>query len=233
MEVLWLSQDPAAQAQRVDSLLACFNLSSSREELQALESPLRALCCLLIYLFVQVDTLSLEDLHAFIAQALCLQGKSASQLMNLQLDYISSRAVQLGSLLVRGLTMLVLVNSACGFPWTTSEFMPWNVFDGKLFHQKYLQSEKGYAVEVLLEQNRSWLTKFHNVKAVVCKACSRESRRIVGRTRWHSHHTGRLGRQGSSSHRTGSTYGHPGQGQTWRNQGPGGRQYEHDQWRRY
>ncbi|XP_021090319.1 constitutive coactivator of peroxisome proliferator-activated receptor gamma isoform X2 [Mesocricetus auratus] len=153
LEVLWLSQDPAAQAQRVDSLLACFNLSSSREELQALESPLRALCCLLIYLFVQVDTLSLEDLHAFIAQALCLQGKSASQLMNLQLDYISSRAVQLGSLLVRGLTMLVLVNSACGFPWTTSEFMPWNVFDGKLFHQKYLQSEKGYAVEVLLEQN--------------------------------------------------------------------------------
>lgn len=72
-----------------------------------------------------------------------------------QLDYINSRAVQLGSLLVRGLTMLVLVNSACGFPWTTSEFMPWNVFDGKLFHQKYLQSEKGYAVEVLLEQNVS------------------------------------------------------------------------------
>ncbi|KAK7806135.1 hypothetical protein U0070_008307, partial [Myodes glareolus] len=97
-----------------------------------------------------------------------------------QLDYINSRAVQLGSLLVRGLTMLILVNSACGFPWTTSEFMPWNVFDGKLFHQKYLQSEKGYAVEVLLEQNRSWLTKFHNLKAVVCKACSKENRRIGG-----------------------------------------------------
>ncbi|ERE82154.1 constitutive coactivator of peroxisome proliferator-activated receptor gamma isoform X1 [Cricetulus griseus] len=233
LEVLWLSQDPAAQARRLDSLLACFNLSSSKEELQAIESPLRALCCLLIYLFVQVDTLSLEDLHAFIAQALCLQGKSTSQLMNLQLDYINSRAVQLGSLLVRGLTMLVLVNSACGFPWTTSEFMPWNVFDGKLFHQKYLQSEKGYAVEVLLEQNRSWLTKFHNLKAVVCKACSKESRRIVGRTHWNSHYTGRLGRQGSSSHRTGSTHGHPGQGQPWRDQGPGGRQYEHDQWRRY
>ncbi|KAL6030064.1 hypothetical protein STEG23_011463 [Scotinomys teguina] len=192
LEVLWLSQEPAAQARRLDTLLACFNLSSSREELQAVESPLRALCCLLVYLFVQVDTLSLEDLHAFIAQALCLQGKSTSQLMNLQLDYINSRAVQLGSLLVRGLTTLVLVNSACGFPWTTSEFMPWNVFDGKLFHQKYLQSEKGYAVEILLEQNRSWLTKFHNLKAVVCKACSKENRRIVGRTHWNSHYTGQL-----------------------------------------
>ena len=72
-----------------------------------------------------------------------------------QLDYIDARAVQLGSLLVRGLTTLVLVNSACGFPWRMSDFMPWNVFDGKLFHQKYLQSEKGCTVEALVEQNVS------------------------------------------------------------------------------
>lgn len=72
-----------------------------------------------------------------------------------QLDYIDPRAVQLGSLLVRGLTTLVLVNSACGFPWRTSDFMPWNVFDGKLFHQKYLQAEKGHSVEALVEQNVS------------------------------------------------------------------------------
>ncbi|XP_046305361.1 constitutive coactivator of peroxisome proliferator-activated receptor gamma isoform X4 [Marmota monax] len=230
---LWLNQEAAAQARRVDALLACFNLSSSRDELLAVESPLRALCCLLIYLFVQVDTLCLEDLHAFVAQALCLQGRSTAQLVDLQLEYISPRAVQLGSLLVRGLTTLALVNSACGFPWKTSEFMPWNVFDGKLFHLKYLQSEKGYSVEALLEQNRSWLTRFHNLKAVVCKACMKENRRIVGRGHWSSHHTGRWGRQGSSSHRTSSSCGHSGQGQPWRDQGPGSRTHEHDQWRRY
>ena len=39
---------------------------------------------LALFCAFQVDTLSLEDLHAFIAQALCLQGKSTSQLMNLQ-----------------------------------------------------------------------------------------------------------------------------------------------------
>ncbi|XP_015354067.1 constitutive coactivator of peroxisome proliferator-activated receptor gamma isoform X2 [Marmota marmota marmota] len=190
LKSLWLNQEPAVQARRLDALLACFNLSSSRDELLAVESPLRALCCLLIYLFVQVDTLCLEDLHAFVAQALCLQGRSTAQLVDLQLEYISPRAVQLGSLLVRGLTTLALVNSACGFPWKTSEFMPWNVFDGKLFHLKYLQSEKGYSVEALLEQNRSWLTRFHNLKAVVCKACMKENRRIVGRGHWSSHHTG-------------------------------------------
>ncbi|XP_063668766.1 constitutive coactivator of peroxisome proliferator-activated receptor gamma isoform X5 [Pan troglodytes] len=84
LKILWLNQEPEIQVRRLDTLLACFNLSSSREELQAVESPFQALCCLLIYLFVQVDTLCLEDLHAFIAQALCLQGKSTSQLANLQ-----------------------------------------------------------------------------------------------------------------------------------------------------
>lgn len=72
-----------------------------------------------------------------------------------QLDHIDPRAVQLGSLLVRGLTTLVLVNSACGFPWRTSELMPWNVFDGKLFHEKYLQSARGCSAEALVEQNVS------------------------------------------------------------------------------
>ncbi|XP_030665857.1 constitutive coactivator of peroxisome proliferator-activated receptor gamma isoform X3 [Nomascus leucogenys] len=164
LKILWLNQEPEIQVRRLDTLLACFNLSSSREELQAVESPFQALCCLLIYLFVQVDTLCLEDLHAFIAQALCLQGKSTSQLVNLQ---------------------------------------------------------------------RSRLTKFHNLKAVVCKACMKENRRITGRAHWGSHHAGRWGRQGSSYHRTGSGYSRSSQGQPWRDQGPGSRQYEHDQWRRY
>ncbi|XP_032341299.1 constitutive coactivator of peroxisome proliferator-activated receptor gamma isoform X3 [Camelus ferus] len=233
LKLLWLSTEPGIQVRRLDALLACFDLSSLKEELQALESPFQALCCLLIYLFVQVDALCLEDLHAFIAQALCLQEKSTAQLMDLQLDHVDPRAVQLGSLLVRGLTTLVLVNSACGFPWTAADFMPWNLFDGKLFHQKYLQSEKGHAVAVLVEQNRSRLTTFHTLKSIVCKACVKENRPVVSRRHWRAHHSGRWGRQGSSSHRTSSGHSRSGQGQHWRDQGPGSRQHEPDQWRRY
>ncbi|XP_074224027.1 constitutive coactivator of peroxisome proliferator-activated receptor gamma isoform X3 [Camelus bactrianus] len=233
LKLLWLSTEPGIQVRRLDALLACFDLSSLKEELQALESPFQALCCLLIYLFVQVDALCLEDLHAFIAQALCLQEKSTAQLMDLQLDHVDPRAVQLGSLLVRGLTTLVLVNSACGFPWTAADFMPWNLFDGKLFHQKYLQSEKGHAVAVLVEQNRSRLTTFHTLKSIVCKACVKENRPVVSRRHWRAHHSGRWGRQGSSSHRTSSGHSQSGQGQHWRDQGPGSRQHEPDQWRRY
>uniref|UniRef100_A0A8D1UCW8 Constitutive coactivator of peroxisome proliferator-activated receptor gamma n=1 Tax=Sus scrofa TaxID=9823 RepID=A0A8D1UCW8_PIG len=220
LKLLWLSQEPGVQARRLDTLLACFDLSSSREELQAVGSPFEALCCLLIYLFVQVDTLCLEDLHAFIAQALCLQGKPTVQLVDLELDHVDPRAVQLGSLLVRGLTTLVLVNSACGFPWKTADFMPWNLFDGKLFHQKYLQSEKGCTVEVLVEQNRSRLTKFQALKSAVCRACVKENRPISSRRHWRPHHSGRWGRQESSSHRTSSGHSRSGQGQHWRDQGP-------------
>ncbi|XP_047625631.1 constitutive coactivator of peroxisome proliferator-activated receptor gamma isoform X1 [Phacochoerus africanus] len=255
LKLLWLSQEPGVQARRLDTLLACFDLSSSREELQDVGSPFEALCCLLIYLFVQVDTLCLEDLHAFIAQALCLQGKPTVQLVDLELDHVDPRAVQLGSLLVRGLTTLVLVNSACGFPWKTADFMPWNLFDGKLFHQKYLQSEKGCTVEVLVEQNgtgegqilgasyyrsmegdcsqRSRLTKFQALKSAVCRACVKENRPISSRRHWRPHHSGRWGRQESSSHRTSSGHSRSGQGQHWRDQGPGSRPYEPDQWRKY
>ncbi|XP_037376617.1 constitutive coactivator of peroxisome proliferator-activated receptor gamma isoform X1 [Talpa occidentalis] len=233
LKLLWLSQEPEVQAQRLDALLACFDLSSAREELQALEGPLQALCCLLIYLFVQVDTLTLEDLHAFLAQALCLPGWSTAQLADLELDHVDSRAVQLGALLMRGLTTLVLVNSACGSPWRTGHFMPWHLFDGKLFHQKYLQLEKGYTAEELVEQNRARLTQFHALKSAVCKACAKENRRIVSGQRWRAHHTGRWARQGSSSHRTSSGHSRSSPGQHWRDQGPGGRPYEPDQWRRH
>ncbi|XP_037673497.1 constitutive coactivator of peroxisome proliferator-activated receptor gamma isoform X2 [Choloepus didactylus] len=230
---LWLNQQPGIQGLRFDALLACFNLSSAKEELQALEDPFKAFCCLLIYLFVQVDSLCLEDLHAFIAQAVCLQGKSASQLTSIQLDYVNSRAVQLGSLLVRGLTTLILVNSACGFPLRMNDFMPWNIFDGKLFHQKYLQAEKGFTVEVLVEQNRAQLTRFHCLKTAVCKACVKDNRRILTRQHWIARNAARWGRQGSNYLRTGYGPGHSNQGQHWGERGSGSRQYEHDQWRRY
>lgn len=62
MNLLWLNQELGTQALRTDTLLACFDLLSSREELQAVEMPFQALCCLLTYLFVQVTLLLLACL---------------------------------------------------------------------------------------------------------------------------------------------------------------------------
>ncbi|XP_029450062.1 LOW QUALITY PROTEIN: constitutive coactivator of peroxisome proliferator-activated receptor gamma [Rhinatrema bivittatum] len=182
LRTLWLTKRSEAQVQRYCTYLACFHIENSME-FQALEDPIAAVCCLLIYLLLQVDSLSLEDLDAFVAQTLCLQGKSADQLKQLQLSHVDSRAVHLGFLFVRGIITSMGVNSACGFPFHMDNLMPWKVFDGKLFHQKYLQAHRGCSVEELLEGNSSLLTQFQNLKSLICAVCISRSRTIESKPR--------------------------------------------------
>ncbi|NXC59669.1 F120B protein, partial [Aleadryas rufinucha] len=155
LKTLWLAKGPDVEKQRYSTFLACFHLQDEMEELQALEAPVAGFCCLLAYLMMQVSSLSLEDLNAFLALILCLKGKSAAQLTGLQLAQVDSRAVHLGAVLIRGLTTLLMANSACGFPFRMDDLMPWAVFDGKLFQEKYQQSHRGCSVEELLEGNVS------------------------------------------------------------------------------
>ncbi|XP_072500055.1 constitutive coactivator of peroxisome proliferator-activated receptor gamma isoform X4 [Notamacropus eugenii] len=223
---LWLSQEAEVQAQRYNTFLACFHLWNEREELQAFENSLAALCCLLIYLLWQVDTFSLEDLNAFIAQTLCLQGKSAAQLSGLQLTHVDSRAVQLGSLFIRGLTTLILANSACGFPFRMDDLMAWKMFDGKLFQQKYQQSHRGCSVEELLEGNKCWLTEFQNLKSFICRACMKHNRALQSRQRGNEFIRESERRRWDSSFqrshqpRFSPLYHNPNQGHQWRGFGP-------------
>lgn len=72
-----------------------------------------------------------------------------------QLAEVDSRAVHLGAVLIRGLTTLLMANSACGFPFRMDDLMPWAVFDGKLFQEKYQKAHRGCSVEELLESNVS------------------------------------------------------------------------------
>ncbi|NXM63002.1 F120B protein, partial [Illadopsis cleaveri] len=155
LKTLWLAKGPDVEKQRYSTFLACFHLQDETEELQALEAPVAGFCCLLAYLMMQVSSLSLEDLNAFLALILCLKGKSAAQLTGLQLAQVDSRAVHLGAVLIRGLTTLLMANSACGFPFRMDDLMPWAVFDGKLFQEKYQQSHRGCSMEELLEGNVS------------------------------------------------------------------------------
>ncbi|NWZ89620.1 F120B protein, partial [Nesospiza acunhae] len=155
LKTLWLAKGPDVEKQRYSTFLACFHLQDEMEELQALEAPVAGFCCLLAYLMMQVSSLSLEDLNAFLALILCLKGKSAAQLTGLQLAQVDSRAVHLGAVLIRGLTTLLMANSACGFPFRMDDLMPWAVFDGKLFQEKYQKAHRGCSVEELLEGNVS------------------------------------------------------------------------------
>ncbi|KAF7253537.1 Constitutive coactivator of peroxisome proliferator-activated receptor gamma [Varanus komodoensis] len=240
LRLLWLGRGPEDEKRRYCTFLACFQLQDVAEELQALEAPTGAVCTLLLYLILQapelscmkqqyrltkskeilcavVGSLSLEDLNAFMAQALCLKGKSAAQLADLQLSFsykftcrmglsyaeisfctpvaaedttesqelaqVDSRAVQLGSLFIRGLCVLVMANSACGFPFRMDDLMPWHIFDGKLFQEKYEQAHRGCHLHELLEGNEAWLAEFQNLRSLICKVCSAKGRHIQSRQR--------------------------------------------------
>lgn len=54
MKTLWFAKGPDVEKQRYSTFLACFHLQDAMEELQALEAPVAAFCCLLTYLMMQV-----------------------------------------------------------------------------------------------------------------------------------------------------------------------------------
>ncbi|XP_074982988.1 constitutive coactivator of peroxisome proliferator-activated receptor gamma isoform X11 [Caretta caretta] len=191
LRTLWLTKGQEVQTLRYRTFLACFHLQDMVEEFQLLDPSVAAVCCLLIYLTLQVDSLSLEDLNAFVAHTLCLQGKSAAQLAGLQLAQVDSRAVQLGSLFIRGLTTLIMANSSLGFPMNMNDLMPWKVFDGKLFQEKYQQSHRGCSLEELLEGNGSLHMQFQNLKSFICEACMVKKRTIQSRRRGNGFITGK------------------------------------------
>lgn len=68
-----------------------------------------------------------------------------------QLPFLCSRAVQLGSLYVRGLSHLLGANCASGGPLPNAALMPWHSFDGRLFHSKYLLAHSGAENTALVE----------------------------------------------------------------------------------
>ncbi|XP_066552815.1 constitutive coactivator of peroxisome proliferator-activated receptor gamma isoform X2 [Amia ocellicauda] len=178
LDILWFSQNPEVKTLRFSTFLAVFDLQDVAEDLGRLNPPLIALSCLLIYIALQESSLCLEDVDAYISTALCVPLKTYGELACIEVPWVDARAVQLGSLFVRGLATLIAANSACGLPLDMDSLMPWKMFDGLLFHSKYLQSHSGYTEEQLLEENVALLPHFHQLKSLVTSTCRRRDKTI-------------------------------------------------------
>ncbi|KPP65237.1 hypothetical protein Z043_116361 [Scleropages formosus] len=151
LKVLWFGTKPDVKGLRMSTFLAIFDLQDLAETGDRLDPPLIAVVCLVTYLALQDSHLCLEDVDAFLSQAVCLGFKTDAELLRTNVSYVDSRAVQLGSLFVRGLSVLATANSACGYPFLMDDLMPWKTFDGVLFHSKYLLAHSGSPEEELLE----------------------------------------------------------------------------------
>ncbi|TRY91547.1 hypothetical protein DNTS_004980 [Danionella cerebrum] len=173
LKALWFRTDSEVKEVQISTLLDIFDLYELKEELKQFDGPLIAVVILVTYIAMQTRQLSLEDVDAYLSQAVCVRSKSFREMQQLRPPAVDPRAVQLGSLFVRGLTYLIGANSACGLPFPMEHLMPWKTFDGLLFHSKYLLAHSGCSQEELLEGNCSATSLFLSVKQLVLDACRR------------------------------------------------------------
>ncbi|XP_043087813.1 constitutive coactivator of peroxisome proliferator-activated receptor gamma [Puntigrus tetrazona] len=188
---LWFGTEPEVKAVQTSTLLDVFDLHEFNAELKRFDSPSIAVICLVTYIAVQARQLSLEDVDAYLSQAVCVRLKSFREMQQLRTSVVDPRAVQLGSLFVRGLTYLIAANTACGFPFPMGELMPWKTFDGLLFHSKYLQAHSGCPKEELLEGSSSGMALFTSVRELVLDACRRRGVSVHSRPRRLQHRDAR------------------------------------------
>ncbi|KAM9861381.1 constitutive coactivator of peroxisome proliferator-activated receptor gamma [Aulostomus maculatus] len=183
LDLLWLGSGPEVSALRLTCFLSIFDCQEFSQLYEVIDDSLLAAVCLVTYIVLQVPTLSSEDMDAYLSQAVCLKLKSPQELQQIKLPFLSSRAVQLGSLYVRGLSHLLGANCASGCPLPRAALMPWHSFDGRLFHSKYLLAHSGTQETVLLDGDSSCLSLFLQLKENVTEACRRRNRVLQSRPR--------------------------------------------------
>ncbi|XP_042342244.1 constitutive coactivator of peroxisome proliferator-activated receptor gamma isoform X2 [Plectropomus leopardus] len=230
LDLLWFGSGPEVSALRMTSFLSIFDCQEFSELHGAIEDSLLAAVCLVTYIVLQVQTLSQEDSDAYLSQAVCLRLKSAEELQRIKLPFLSSRAVQLGSLYVRGLGHLLGANCASGCPLPSAALMPWHSFDGRLFHSKYLLAHSGTEKTVLLDGDPSCLSLFLRLREKLTEACRKRGRVLQSRPhkpehkttpgpRYRERHTGRPPAGDENWRERGETTGGHRRGGGWRERG--------------
>uniref|UniRef100_A0A1A8G7Z6 Family with sequence similarity 120B n=1 Tax=Nothobranchius korthausae TaxID=1143690 RepID=A0A1A8G7Z6_9TELE len=183
LDVLWFSSGPEVSALRLTVFLSVFDCVEFSELFGQIEDSLLGALCLITYVVLQVQTLSEEDVDAYLSQAVCQRLKSSPELQQIKLPLHSSRAVQLGSLYVRGISHLLGANNASGCPLPSAALMPWHVFDGRLFHSKYLLAHRGVEKNELLDDDPPCLSQFLLLKEKLVETCRKRSRALQSRPR--------------------------------------------------
>ncbi|XP_028298861.1 constitutive coactivator of peroxisome proliferator-activated receptor gamma isoform X2 [Gouania willdenowi] len=181
LEMLWFSTAVSISALRLKTFLSIFGCIELYKMFGVIEDSLLAALCLVTYIVLQVQTLSQEDVDAYLSQAVCLRLKTNQELQQIELPFLCSRAVQLGSLYVRGLSHLLGANCASGCPLPSAALMPWQSFDGRLFHSKYLLAHSGTEGTALVDEDPSCLSLFLQLRDELTVTCRKRGRILQSR----------------------------------------------------
>ncbi|XP_057673354.1 constitutive coactivator of peroxisome proliferator-activated receptor gamma [Corythoichthys intestinalis] len=183
LELLWFSSGPDVSTIRLMSFLSIFDCQEFANLYGVIEDSLLVALCLITYIALQVPSLCSEDVDAYLSQAVCLRLKSLQELQQIKLPFLCSRAVQLGSLYVRGLSYMLGANCASGCPLPNTALMPWQSFDGQFFHSKYLLAHRGTDQMLLLDKNAASLALFLQLREKHVEVCKKKNRVLQSRSR--------------------------------------------------
>ncbi|XP_076012370.1 constitutive coactivator of peroxisome proliferator-activated receptor gamma [Genypterus blacodes] len=208
LESLWFGTGPDVSDLRLASFLSVFDCQEFSELYGVIEDSLLAALCLVTCIVLQVKSLSMEDVDAYLSQAVCLRLKSSEELQHIKLPYLCSRAVQLGSLYVRGLIHLLGANCASGCLLPSAALMPWHSFDGRLFHSKYLLAHNGTEQTELLDKSSSCQAQFLCMREKLMEACRKRGRVLQSRPRANAP-------EQSHNHTSRHRHRHEGGGEGW------------------
>ncbi|XP_065673474.1 constitutive coactivator of PPAR-gamma-like protein 1 homolog isoform X3 [Hydra vulgaris] len=142
---LWLGTDVEDNSNRLKAFLSCMRSDTvNMSNTSMVPQRLIILCCVLRYLVQQEKVvLTKHDIDAFLAQSLSSHltiDHNVQHLATIRLNVIDARCIQLAAIFMKGVEDAVLANDACGSPLPWELCCPWNFFDGKLFHSKWLQA---------------------------------------------------------------------------------------------
>lgn len=160
IEQLWFGSNPDGDRQlRLKTFLQSLQYCD-RPRFYTLSHDYLLLVCILRYMYITLSHHSSTSvgIHtyewmAFISQAVLITELQPKPLMNLKAMHVSNqyehiqianyetRPVQLAHLFMRGLETMVFANEVCGSPIHPRYACPSHFFNGKLFHQKYLQAQ--------------------------------------------------------------------------------------------
>ncbi|XP_041976736.1 constitutive coactivator of PPAR-gamma-like protein 1 isoform X2 [Aricia agestis] len=137
---LWFGTAQDDKCRRMRAFLSCMR-SDTPMMLNTSYVPQHLLILATVLRFImtsQIQILRRQELDAFLATAFSNDLMNALHLQEMTVNGISSRGVQLATLVMAGAEAALLANDACGAPVPWLVAAPWLYFDGKLL-QRNLQ----------------------------------------------------------------------------------------------
>ncbi|XP_054714905.1 constitutive coactivator of peroxisome proliferator-activated receptor gamma-like [Uloborus diversus] len=165
IDQLWFS---CTEKEKLWIFWSVFQAPLQFELLLSLPKHLVVPTCILNYLIgtsEESSELQAWEVAVFIGQALL--NKNAEHLSHLKAPEIDATAVHLASLFMRGVTTAMMVLGTCGYPFEVYNTMPWNFFDGKLFHHLYIKTRRNPNISQLFESQESCKEQFYHLLPVI------------------------------------------------------------------